>query len=138
MIMQETIKTDVFRAIADPTRREIINLLVHQSLNLNAIAEKFPISRPAISRHIKVLTRSGLVVIRQKGKERFCEAQPQNLAEVAGWLDPYRAFWSGKLDALGDFLAKETSPQNDLEETIKPKKSKAKAKGKKSKRSKKK
>lgn len=58
-------RRDVFQAIADPTRREIIHLLAHQSLNLNAVADHFPISRPAISKHIRILTECGLVTIRQ-------------------------------------------------------------------------
>ena len=101
-------KRDVFHAIADPTRREIINLLAQGSLNLNSIAENFPISRPAISKHIKVLTESGLVAIRQKGRERFCEARPENLKEAARWIEQYREFWTKKLDSLENFLAEET------------------------------
>jgi len=100
-------RRDVFQAIADPTRREIINIVAHQSLNLNAVAEKFDISRPAISKHIKILTECGLIVIRQQGRERYCEAKLQQLNEVSAWIEQYRVFWTGKLDALGDFLAAE-------------------------------
>src|SRR5881275_2933265 len=100
-------RRDVFQAIADPTRREIINMVAHQSLNLNAVAEKFDISRPAISKHIKILTECGLIVIRQQGRERYCEAKLQQLNEVSAWIEQYRVFWTGKLDALGDFLAAE-------------------------------
>ncbi|MEO7983465.1 MAG: metalloregulator ArsR/SmtB family transcription factor, partial [Bacteroidota bacterium] len=67
-------RRDVFQAIADPTRRQIINMISMQSLNLNAVAENFDISRPAISKHIKILTECGLIVIKQKGRERYCEA----------------------------------------------------------------
>ncbi|CAN5580956.1 hypothetical protein BH23BAC1_BH23BAC1_46430 [soil metagenome] len=63
-------RRDVFQAISDPTRREIINLIDHKSLNLNTVADDFGISRPAISRHIKILSECGLVVIKQKGRER--------------------------------------------------------------------
>lgn len=97
-------RRDVFQAIADPTRREIINLLAHQSLHLNAVAEQFNISRPAISKHIKILTECGLVQIRQQGRERYAEAQLSALREVAAWAEQYRAFWNTKLDALGNFL----------------------------------
>jgi DNA-binding transcriptional ArsR family regulator len=100
-------RRDVFQAIADPTRRAIINLVAHQSLNLNAVAENFDVSRPAISKHIKILTECGLIAIRQEGRERYCEAKLQKLNEVSKWIEQYRVFWTSKLDALGHFLATE-------------------------------
>ncbi|MET7001534.1 ArsR/SmtB family transcription factor [Chitinophaga defluvii] len=100
-------RRDVFQAIADPTRREIINLLAYQSLNLNEVAVNFNISRPAVSKHIRILTECGLVVIKQQGRERFCEANLGKLKEVSDWAEKYRAFWANKLDALEVFLAKE-------------------------------
>ena len=99
-------RRDVFQAIADPTRREILDRIAHQSLNLNSVAEQFEISRPAISKHIKILTECGLIVIRQQGRERFCEARLQKLNEVSKWIEQYRVFWSGRLDALESFLNK--------------------------------
>ncbi|KAA5546429.1 ArsR/SmtB family transcription factor [Adhaeribacter rhizoryzae] len=104
-------RRDVFQAIADPTRREIINLLAHQQLNLNAVAEKFNVSRPAISKHIKILTECGLIIINQQGRERYCQADLRKLQQVNQWVEQYKAFWSGKLDALGEFLAKEQDQQ---------------------------
>ncbi len=103
-------RRDIFQAIADPTRREIINILAQQPLNLNGIAEKFDISRPAISRHIKILTECGVIVIHQLGRERYCEANLRPLSEVSQWIEKYRAFWTGKLDALERFLATKESP----------------------------
>lgn len=100
-------RRDVFQAIADPTRREIINLISQKSLNLNAVAEHFEMSRPAVSKHIKILTECGLLVIRQEGRERYCEPQLHKLKEVAVWAEKYRIFWSKKLDALGAFLEEE-------------------------------
>jgi DNA-binding transcriptional ArsR family regulator len=97
-------RRDVFQAIADPTRREIINLIARQSLNLNAVAEKFHVSRPAISKHIKILTECGLIVIKQQGRERFCEAKLQKLNEVSDWIEQYRQFWNVKLDALETYI----------------------------------
>ena len=93
-------RRDVFQAIADPTRREIINLLVHQTLNLNSVSENFGISRPAVSKHMKILTECGLVEIRQKGRERYCEANLEKLRAVTEWVESVRAFWQNKLDAL--------------------------------------
>jgi DNA-binding transcriptional ArsR family regulator len=102
-------RRDVFQAIADPTRREIIHLVAHKTLNLNSVAENFAISRPAISKHIKILTQCGLIVIKQQGRERYCEANLRSLSEVSHWIDQYRVFWTRKLDALENFLNKETS-----------------------------
>lgn len=87
-------RRDVFQAIADPTRREILNLVANELLTLNAVAEKFDISRPAVSKHVKILTQAGLVVIHQYGRERYCQAHPEKLYEVAQWIDRYRDFWS--------------------------------------------
>jgi DNA-binding transcriptional ArsR family regulator len=100
-------RRDVFQAIADPTRREIIGLLSKQSLTLNGVAENFDISRPAISKHIKILTECGLVVIKQQGRERYCYPDLRRLKEVSDWAENYRVFWNNKLDALEQFLAKD-------------------------------
>lgn len=97
-------RRDVFQAIADPTRREILNLLAHRSLNLNDVAGNFDVSRPAISKHIKLLTECGLVTIRPQGRERYCEARLQKLSEVSDWVEQYRKFWNTKLDALETYL----------------------------------
>ncbi len=121
-------KRDVFHAIADPTRREIINLLAQQSLNLNSVAENFPITRPAISKHIKVLRESGLVAIKQQGRERFCEVQAEKLKEVAAWVEQYRVFWTKKLDALENLLASDAKPANKPKRGNKPKGRKSKRK----------
>ena len=100
-------RRDVFQAIADPTRREIIGLLSKNSLTLNGVAENFDISRPAISKHIKILTECGLVVIKQQGRERYCYPDLRRLKEVSDWAENYRVFWNNKLDALEQFLAKD-------------------------------
>ncbi len=107
-------RRDVFQAIADPTRREILNLLAHQALNLNAVAENFDVSRPAISRHIKILDECGLLLIRQHGRERLCEANLEALKEVSEWVEQYRIFWTGKLDALEHFLNQNSTPAPPL------------------------
>ena len=97
-------RRDVFQAIADPTRREILGLIARQPLNLNAVADQFHISRPAISRHMKILRECGLITIKQQGRERVCEAKLQQLAEVSAFIEQYRVFWTGKLNALDKFL----------------------------------
>ncbi|MGX5820009.1 ArsR/SmtB family transcription factor [Chitinophaga lutea] len=103
-------RRDVFQAIADPTRREIIHLLSQHPLHLNAVAEHFDISRPAVSKHIRILTECGLVTIRQQGRERQCIADLGKLKEVAEWATQYRAFWNKKFDALDAYLAKAQKP----------------------------
>jgi len=120
-------RRDVFQAIADPTRRKIVDTLNDKPLHLNAIAENFHISRPAISKHIKVLTECGLIIIKQKGRERYCEVNYKSLRKVSDWIDKYRVFWTQKLDALGDFLEKEKRSAKQVKSSIyKNKKSKSK------------
>jgi DNA-binding transcriptional ArsR family regulator len=102
--MSTEARRDVFQAIADPTRRRIINLIAYQSMNLNAIADNFAISRPAVSQHIKILTECGMVVVRQEGRERFCEAKLDALKEVSNWVDQYRQFWNQQFDSLDSYL----------------------------------
>lgn len=97
-------RRDVFQAIADPTRRQIINMVAHKTLNLNAVAEQFEVSRPAISKHIKILTECGLVVINQQGRERFCEAKVEKLTEVSDWVEQFREMWETKFDSLDNYL----------------------------------
>jgi DNA-binding transcriptional ArsR family regulator len=97
-------RRDVFQAIADPTRREIINVIAHQSLHLNSVAEKFNVTRPAISKHIKILTECGLIAIKKQGRHRYCEAKLDKLNEVSDWVEQYRKFWTQKLDALETYL----------------------------------
>jgi len=97
-------RRDVFQAIADPTRRKIIGMLAHQSLNLNTIAENFDVTRQAISLHIKILSECGLIMIKQQGRERYCEAKLEALGEVAGWVEQYKEFWEARLDKLGLLL----------------------------------
>lgn len=99
-------RRDVFQAIADPTRRRIIGLLATRSLNLNEVAAHFDISRPAVSKQIRILTECGLVTIRQEGRERFCYAEFKKLKEVKDWTARFESFWNQKLDALGNFLEK--------------------------------
>jgi DNA-binding transcriptional ArsR family regulator len=97
-------RRDVFQAIADPTRRSILGLLAIQSLTLNAVAENYPISRPAISKHIKILSECGLVNITDVGRERYCEARLDKLNEVSLWVQQYKQFWEQKLDSLEQYL----------------------------------
>lgn len=97
---------DVFQAIADPNRRRIIDLLAKEPMTLNAIADKFHISRPAISQHIKHLTECGIVEIEQKGRERYCKIQPQNLIPAFLWLEKYQKQWEERIDSFERYVNK--------------------------------
>ena len=100
------IRRDVFQAIADSTRREIISMVARQPLNVNAIAEKFDVSRQAVSLHVKILMECGLITIKQQGRERYCEAKLKKLSEVSDWIDQYRKFWTTQFNSLDKYLTK--------------------------------
>jgi DNA-binding transcriptional ArsR family regulator len=97
-------RRDAFQAISDPTRREIIDLLAQQPMNLNAIAEHFDVTRPAISNHIRILNECGIIVIEQVGRERFCKIQPDHLKQIADWVGKYEDLWIHKIDSFEKYL----------------------------------
>ena len=99
-------RRDVFQAIADPTRRQIIHLISKESMNLNSIADQFDVSRQAVSVHVRILTECGLVVIKQKGRERYCEAKLEKINEVYTWAEQYRIYREHKFDSLEKLLDK--------------------------------
>nr|PZN57891.1 MAG: transcriptional regulator [Bacteroidota bacterium] len=102
-------RRDVFQAIADPTRREIIHLLSRRSHNLSGVVDQFRVSRPAIAKHLRILAECGLVEVREEGREKFFHARLEGLREVADWTEQYKAFWTRKLDALGEYLEQSAS-----------------------------
>ena len=99
-------RRDVFQAIADPNRRAILSLLARQRMTLNGVADNFRISRPAVSKHIRILKECGLVVVIPQGRERYCEARFDKLGEVADWIEQYRQLWEARFDRLDDLLEK--------------------------------
>lgn len=99
-------RRDVYQAIADPTRRAIINLIAAQPHNVNTIAEQFDVTRQAISLHIKILHDCGLISVKKHGRDRICEARLEQLSEVSAFVDQYRQHWESKLDSLEKYLAK--------------------------------
>ena len=99
-------RRDVFQAIADPTRRQIISLISKQPLNLNSVAEKFDMTRQAVSLHVKILEECGLIALKQQGRERFCEARLERLGEVSEWVEQYKQHFERKLDSLEKYLDK--------------------------------
>jgi DNA-binding transcriptional ArsR family regulator len=94
----------VYDAIADPTRRRILDLLRDRELPVNALADSFRVSRPAISQHLSVLRRAELVRERRVGRERRYRLHPLALRDVATWLRRYERFWTTRLGRLGQFL----------------------------------
>jgi DNA-binding transcriptional ArsR family regulator len=97
-------RRDVFQAIADPKRRAIIGLLAKQKLTINAVADHFPVSRPAISKHIKILIECGLVVVHRQGRERYCEIRLDKLNEISDWVEQYQKIWEQRFDRLDEYL----------------------------------
>lgn len=97
-------RRDVFQAIADPTRRAIIGMLANEPLNLKTVADQFTISRPAISKHIRILTECGLITIKKKGRDHYCNANLEALREASEWIGQYKKFWTHRLDTLEELL----------------------------------
>jgi len=98
---------DVFRAIADPTRRAILDRLRAGPTPVNALAADFQQTRPAISKHLKVLRDAALVSEQRIGRERVYQLHPRPLQRVAGWVEGYRAFWLDSLNNLKLYLERE-------------------------------
>ena len=97
----------LFDMLADPGRRQILDLLRTRDRAAGEIVEAMRISQPGVSKHLKLLRDAGLVDVRGDGQRRIYSLKPEPLAELDHWLAPYRAFWSGKLDALGAHLDRE-------------------------------
>lgn len=97
-------RRDVYQAIADPTRRAIISLIASQPHNVNSIAEKFDMSRQAISLHVAILVECGLITVKQNGRDRFCEAKLDQLDEVITWVEQSRKHWTKSFEKLDKYL----------------------------------
>lgn len=97
----------VYGAIADPTRRAILNILAGGDVNVGTLAGRFPISFNGVSKHIKVLEQAGLVRRDIRGREHWLRLRPAPLRDATRWLEHYREFWDTRLEALEDFLVKQ-------------------------------
>ena len=98
--------TDPFHAISDSNRREILMLLTGTKQSINSLADNFDISRPAVSKHIKVLYEAGFIVISEHGRERYCELSPDGFNQINKWLTYFEQFWKTKLQNLENLLNK--------------------------------
>src|SRR4051812_6376772 len=101
-----TSSVESLAALADPTRRELVGLLARGELAAGELAGRFPVSRPAISRHLRVLREAGLVTVRTEGRRRVYALDPRPLAELDDWLEQYRDLWAQRFDALDTELAR--------------------------------
>jgi len=106
-------RRDVFQAIADPIRREIIGLIAKSPLTPNSVADSFDVSRQAISKHIKILTECGLLSLNIQGREYYYSIQPEKLAEINDWLEPFRKMWEGRFSKLDRVLIKSKTKRNE-------------------------
>lgn len=100
---------DSFLALADPTRREILLMLSKETQSINAIADNFNISRPAVSKHIKVLYTTGFISIEDKGRERLCALNQQGFNDVMEWINYFEGYWNNQMKTLDQFLKKNNS-----------------------------
>ena len=97
-------KTDAFHALADPTRRRILELLIPGECRVSDLATYFKMSQPAVSQHLGVLRRARLLNAKRHGRERFYRIRPEGLRPVYDWIATYEQFWTSKLDALDRHL----------------------------------
>jgi predicted transcriptional regulator len=95
---------DAFQVIADPSRRHILQLLTKDSYNINSLSENFNISRPAVSKHIKILQTAGFIYIKEIGRERYCVLNQAGFTEIKNWLTHFDKFWNTKLKNLETVL----------------------------------
>lgn len=105
---RQSAHADVFSAVADPTRRAILDRLRHGGAPVNELASGFRVSRPAISKHLKVLRSARLVRERKEGRERIYQLEPDRLEEVAKWVEEYRQFWLQNITGLKRHLEQST------------------------------
>lgn len=95
---------DVFQVIADPSRRQILQMLTRKTYNINSISEKFEMSRPAVSKHIKILQAAGFVSIQIVGREHYCTLNEKGFKEIRKWINHFDQFWNSKLKNLEKLL----------------------------------
>ena len=110
--MERIANIDHFQAIADPNRRQILVLLSKDVLTINALAENFDMSRPAVSKHIKILSEACFISIEDKGRERYCILNQEGFHSLQSWIDYFAEFWKDKLNVFGRIMDKDQSPSS--------------------------
>lgn len=99
---------DVFQVIADPSRRQMLAMLSEKSMPINAMAEHFDMSRPAVSKHVKIMYNAGFISIEDIGRERYCTLKKDGFDELQKWINYFDNFWKGKLQNLETLLNNKT------------------------------
>jgi DNA-binding transcriptional ArsR family regulator len=112
MVKHSTKLDDVFGALSDPTRRQIVERLTRGDLTAGAIASHFPVSLPAISRHLKVLERCGLMRRTIVGREHHCRLNPRAMRSAADWLEAQERFWNARFDTLDELLSRTSDKES--------------------------
>lgn len=102
---------DAFQVIGDPSRRKMLMLLSEDSLTINNLADNFDMSRPAVSKHIKILYNAGFIAIEDIGRERYCTLKKDGFQELQAWLSYFDNFWASKLKKLGSLMDKKSPPK---------------------------
>ena len=97
-------RRDVFQAIADPTRRQILMSLTRERKPVNALADQFEMTRQAVSLHLKFLQECGVISVEREGRERYCQLEADKLSDVADWIEPFRKLWNSRLDRMDNLL----------------------------------
>ena len=108
--------TTTFDVLAEPARRQILDLLREQPRAVGDLVERMGMSQPGVSKHLRILREADLVRVKQDAQRRWYELRPEPLAEIAAWLEPYRKLWSERLDALEQHLDRQAA-QADLADT---------------------
>ena len=111
--MTATTTTTTFEVLAEPTRRRILDLLHPGERSVGDLVDRLGLSQPGVSKHLRVLRDAGLVAVRREAQRRWYRIRPEPLAEIDAWLEPYRRFWSGRLDALERHLDDEADEKKE-------------------------
>lgn len=97
-----------FRALADPTRRDILKLLASQDMTIAEVSDQFDITRPAVKKHLTILQEGNLIQVQSKGRERVNSLNPEGMAPVLDWLEYFNTFWDDRLGTLKTIIEKDT------------------------------
>ena len=100
---------DAFQVIGDPSRRKMLTLLSEDNMTINSLADHFDMSRPAVSKHIKILHGAGFISIKDIGRERYCTLKKDGFEELQAWISHFDQFWTSKLKKLETLLNKKLS-----------------------------
>ena len=117
MVKYEAKLDATFAALADPTRRAILARLARGETSVGALARPFDMSLPAVSKHLRVLERAGMLRQDRQGRVRLCRLRADSLKTAARWIDRYSRFWTGQLDALAAFIEQDQPGESDVDST---------------------